>query len=246
MAGHDYESQVIQAFQHRGWAVVHLSTHASVRQPNEQAIADANRRRQQRIDELLAQWGVTTHRGIAGGYAAYAAAHLRAAEQARAEIPEPPTGFEPASDTDDDIDAAARRIAAAVDQSIAEHAYAAAAAAEYISQIRPDWADLPVAVIGFSAGAFAAPAAAVRLGDRVCAVILVGGADLFRISQTSTETNGGIRLAPRGERPDPRLVKRLDERYLAHGARPTRAASPVTARRRGRPGSSQGARAWSI
>jgi hypothetical protein len=47
--------------------------------------------------------------------------------------------------------------------------------------------------MGFSAGALAAPTAAARIHDQLSAVVLIGGGcDIFRISQESSFTNGGL------------------------------------------------------
>jgi pimeloyl-ACP methyl ester carboxylesterase len=114
------------------------------------------------------------------------------------------------------LEPAAERLAGMIDNRIAEIAYAAEAATLWVRDRHPEVPTDRVIVAGFSAGALAAPAAAVRLGERVRAVVLVGvGADVLDVSQSSTLTNGGIRLRwPQGRRDDAawESLKRL---YLA-------------------------------
>lgn len=224
LAGTSYERRVIESLEAQGWAVVHIQTRTRVEQPNQAAVLEAYRRRDVRRRELLRSspaWVVEERNGrrvrSIRDMDRYAADFVRATRQVQQEIPIPPSGFEPASEAEEEIDEAARRIAAAVDEVLAENAYAAEAALEYIDRMRPDLAGLPVAVIGFSAGALAAPTAAVRLGERVSAVVLIGGgADIFQISQRNTLTRGGIDLRGKDGPLDRRLVARIGEHYLEH------------------------------
>src|SRR5690606_23625006 len=205
LAGTSYERRVIESLEAQGWAVVHIETRTRVDQPNLGAVIEAYARREERRRQLLRSspaWVREERNGrwvrYIGDMDRYAADFIKATRQVEQEIPLPPSGFEPASGSDEDVDDAARRIAAAVDEVLAENAYAAEAALEYLDRRRPDLAGLPVAVIGFSAGALAAPTAAARLGERVSGVVLIGGgADIFRISQRNSLTRGGIEL--RGE-----------------------------------------------
>lgn len=83
------------------------------------------------------------------------------------------------------------QIAAAVDDAIAENAYAAHASLEALLSMHPELVEVPVVVVGCSAGAIVAPAVAEFLGQRVDAIVLVGGgADLLRIDRkTSLESS---------------------------------------------------------
>jgi dienelactone hydrolase len=76
-----------------------------------------------------------------------------------------------------------RAMAATIDNLLAEKAYAVEAGVEYLKANRPDVSAGPIVVMGYSAGALAAPAVAARLGDRVGAMVLIGGganvADVF-------------------------------------------------------------------
>jgi predicted esterase len=89
-------------------------------------------------------------------------------------------------------------IAREIDESLASNAYCAQALVEYAHAQFPSLVSKPIVIVGFSAGALAAPTAAVRLREQgfdVSAMVLIGGgADLFDVAQKSTLTDGGIRL----------------------------------------------------
>lgn len=163
LVGNQYETQLISTMQERGWVVVHLSTLTRVVRPNEAQILEASRRREARQQELWESSDAGRAALAAAGqtskidWAAQLAAMRQAQAQAAAEIPRPPTGFEPASYRDEDLRAAADRIASAVDETVAENAYAAQAALAYVDKRFPQLADKPVVVLGFSAGALLSP-----------------------------------------------------------------------------------------
>jgi pimeloyl-ACP methyl ester carboxylesterase len=98
----------------------------------------------------------------------------------------------------------AAELAAEVDDLLAESAYAAEAAVDYLASRRPEVPLGRMVMLGCSAGALAAPAVVARMPERFSAMVLVGGgANLLEISQTSDLTNAGIALtwapdAPRG------------------------------------------------
>lgn len=79
------------------------------------------------------------------------------------------------------------------DQRLAEWTYAIEAALEYLDAADPAIPTDRLCVVGFSAGGISAPTVAAGLGDRVQAVVLIGGgADILRISQTNGVTNAGL------------------------------------------------------
>ncbi len=78
-------------------------------------------------------------------------------------------------DDDDDLEAAARRIARAADERLAETAYAVEAVLPALERRRAALAGAPRAVLGFGLGAVAAPTVAARLDRRSAAVVLAGG-----------------------------------------------------------------------
>lgn len=101
-----------------------------------------------------------------------------------------------------DVDTAAlgAQIALDVDHSLAGTAYAVQTILLYLDAHRPDLAKLPLAILGMSAGALSTPAVAARVqtdwpGRLRAAILVGGGADLFDLSQRSTLTDGGLRLA---------------------------------------------------
>jgi len=104
----------------------------------------------------------------------------------------------------EDVPRVAENLAAVMDDMVAEPAYAAQAALEYLAEHRPDIPQHPLVMFGCSCGALAAPAVVARNFERFDAAVLVGaGANLLQISQTSDLTDGGIHLAwpnnqPRG------------------------------------------------
>jgi acetyl esterase/lipase len=122
-------------------------------------------------------------------------------------------GFQTKNDAD--LPGVAKAIASEVDEALAGAAYAAQAILEYVNEARPDLQGIPVVVMGFSAGALAAPTVAARIHDRIDAVVLIGGGcDLFRISQESVFTNGGIVLLSGEEKAPKSTVEKLDKLYL--------------------------------
>lgn len=94
-----------------------------------------------------------------------------------------------------DIEPTGERLARTIDDLVAEPAYAAEAALEYLAERRPDIPQKPLVMVGCSAGALASPAVVARMPEKFAAVVLVGaGANLLKLSQTSDLTDGGIRL----------------------------------------------------
>jgi len=131
-------------------------------------------------------------------------------------------------DPDSDMKPPAKRLAAIIDNRVAEIAYAAEAGVEYIEKNRPLVRTYPTVVAGYSAGALTAPAVAERLRRVLAGVVLVGGgANLLDISQRSSLTNGGIKVLwrrPEGStslsegelssKPSPAQLKALTDAYL--------------------------------
>jgi len=119
--------------------------------------------------------------------------------------------------TEADIESAAARIAGVFDNVLAEHAFAAEALLEYIDSARPDVPEHPIVLMGFSAGALATPTIAARLGRRVDAVVLVGGAaNLLEVSQSSTLTSGGLEVRWAEGLKTKANEQRLYDAYLRH------------------------------
>jgi predicted esterase len=109
------------------------------------------------------------------------------------------------------------RIAARIDDEMADWPYSLEAVLDYLAKHRPQLPQQPSVVIGFSIGAIGLPAVVARMPDRFsAAVIVAGGADLLRISQTSKKANPGIELhwTPPARADD--LFAKLDGAYLSH------------------------------
>ncbi|MFH0947266.1 MAG: alpha/beta hydrolase [Planctomycetota bacterium] len=117
---------------------------------------------------------------------------------------------------DRDLDPAAREIAAAVDDRLAEKAYAIEAMLEYLAARRPDLPRKPLVLAGFASGAAALPVAAARLGSRVDAAVLVAaGANLLEVSLTGKEIETGIEVICGDYELVGRDLRWLSDLYLA-------------------------------
>ncbi len=105
----------------------------------------------------------------------------------------------------EDVPRVAEKLAAVMDDLVAEPAYAAEAALAYLEEHRPEIPVSPMVMMGCSAGALASVPVVARMPEKFDAAVLVGGgANLLEISQKSDLTDGGIHLAwpdgqPRGE-----------------------------------------------
>lgn len=98
-------------------------------------------------------------------------------------------------DRESDITPTAHRLAMVIDDLVAETAYAAEAALEYLARERPAISQSPMVMVGCSAGSLASPAVVARLPGKFDAAVLVsGGANLLKLSQMSDLTDGGIQL----------------------------------------------------
>ncbi|MEM1184941.1 MAG: hypothetical protein AAGI53_08045 [Planctomycetota bacterium] len=112
------------------------------------------------------------------------------------------------SDDHSELETLGQIIAHDLDRIMATNAYAASALIEAIEAKAPWFADRPLIICGFSAGAVAAPTIASHLinerPDRTIALVLIGGGvNIFEMSQNSTFTDGDIRLRKSDE---PRLT----------------------------------------
>ncbi|MFK7961924.1 MAG: hypothetical protein AB8G96_15530 [Phycisphaerales bacterium] len=120
---------------------------------------------------------------------------------------------------------AGRRMASIIDERFGELAFAAEAAVADLQMVGDPAASAgPIFVTAFSAGANAASAVVARLGPRVeAAAIMLGGADLMRISADSSLTDTGFDMR-RGDRQVARgsLTEAeraaISEAYLQHAA----------------------------
>lgn len=227
IAPNPFEPRVVESFRRRGWAVVTLNTSTGIKPPfspeQEARYRELDEARTrivvghiERVTEQVRGWEHGPDRPMTFKRSPQDARELtrlgreidKLTKQVRYHI-----------ERDADVETVGRVIASETDQALASNAYAVEAVLEYLNAERPDLApkahNIPVVIVGMSAGALAAPAAAVRVRDQIAAVVLVGGgADLFRISQESTLTDGGIEIF-RGKRRVPRSVReQIDAAYL--------------------------------
>lgn len=114
----------------------------------------------------------------------------------------------------DDMEPAAKRIAATIDDRVAEAAYAVEAGLDYVKREHPEIPQSPLIAMGYSAGALATPTVVALMPSRFDAAVLVGaGANLFDIAQNSALTDGGIKLKWKRS-PSRAERRRLTEMYL--------------------------------
>jgi hypothetical protein len=227
IAPNPFEPRVMDAFRRRGWAVVTLNTSTGIRpaySPEQEArYRELEGRRTdlvvghiQKTTDVVKGWSTGPTQAVRFPPPA---AERREFARLTKELDRLAKVVRYYADTDADIESVGRTIAKETDEALASNAYAVEAVLDYLNTQRPDIAprahNIPVVVVGMSAGALAAPAAVARVRDQIDAVVLVGGgADLFRISQESTLTNGGIDIY-RGTRRAPKAVReQIDEVYL--------------------------------
>ena len=117
--------------------------------------------------------------------------------------------------SESDIPGVAQKIAAMIDDVVAEPAYAAEAGLDFLAKLHPEVPRHPLVMLGCSAGALAAPAVVARLPDKFDAVVLVGGgANLLKISQESDLTDAGIRIKWPDDEVRPAWREQLFRQYL--------------------------------
>lgn len=113
-------------------------------------------------------------------------------------------------------EAFAREIAARLDSRLAEWAYGCEAVLEELAETRPELAQRPMVILGFSAGALGAPAVAARLHGRVDAAVLIGGgADMLRIIHTSHLFRNAAQVRWEEGPIAPEVLDELSGHYLA-------------------------------
>lgn len=230
----EYEHAAVERFREHGWAVVCFDTSISPRMPRDpEAVArlpDLRARKAELERQNSEYFRVTTRLHTPEENAAM---RERTAEYIAlvGRIEDIRRGWL-ALKTEDQVEPVAGRTAELVDRTIAENAYAAEAALEYLRRERPEIPQSPLVVVGMSAGALAAPAVAARLAARVSAVVLVaGGADLFDIAQHSSLKRVGITFRTDEQTPAPEsLMPALHAAYLRRTRLDPWAVAPSLAR----------------
>jgi len=210
-----WEREVLARWKERGWAIVDIETQTRVQPPVSRKAREMERALGLAAIDVLRDpeaAGDPTPVGAPGA--------LTRRIEARAGVTYEALRREVASSAFDVADfggpaEAGRAIAAAVDQSLAGNAYALESAVDYVRSRRRDLADLPVAVVGFSAGGLATPGAVVRCRESVGSAVIIGsGVDLFMLSQNSSLTDGGLKLRWGGRRLSGRERSYLHAEYI--------------------------------
>lgn len=194
-----YERRAIDRLRDAGWAIVGIDTRTSVRgREAEITIRRATGR------------GTTTLDGLS-------ADEQRARLQKYADLANPPYRRGPfVLNARGDAPRMGEEIAREIDDLLAEHAYAAEAVLDYIADRRPDLRP-PYIVAGFSAGALVSPTVALRLRDRIDALLIVSpAADLFATSRESSldAVRMDVNAKNGGEIP-PETIDVIADRYRA-------------------------------
>ena len=218
-AYNEYEPKVLREFKQRGWAVLDIATETDILTPMPDEwipeILELNQKTRALWDVIAAEvftgkgedfWVAQRKLRDHPRYEEYYSLTRRAADLSRG-----------AFMVCDEAAAAniGRVIASEIDDVVAGSAYAAEAVMEYIDAHRPDLQGVPVVLMGFSAGALVAPTVAVRLHERLDAIVVIGGgANLFEVTQGSTFKDGGVRLRCDREKPSQELVAAVDRAYL--------------------------------
>lgn len=233
MFGNEYEVRTLDEFRRRGWAVIDLKPASQVRAPIparwRESILDAEKKRLEIIGRICMD--------LCGAPLCVASTmqeyerlwrrfetHPMSGELTR--VSRTITALRGGAfivENDADAERVAREVAELLDQTQAGSAYAAEAVLDYVSKERPDLADLPVVLIGFSAGGLASPTTAARVLDRLTAAVIIGGgADCFTASQLSTFSSGGLTIRPTAADPTRRVrlprdrVAAMSRVYLEH------------------------------
>lgn len=230
IAGNGYEPRVLDEFRRRGWAVFDLATESGIRPPLRPESAALVRSLRGRALLLWNEMQADANRRFPIDTAADEATMRRQSERQLRFMQSHPKRREwerltvRANDLaagdfrvcgEVEAIAAAAQIAAGIDEALAGNAYAAEAIVHYVKTAREDLHELPIAMIGFSAGALTTPTAAARVKESLCAVVIIGGgANLFMLSQESVFTDGGVRLRCGEGKPARGLVELMSAEYL--------------------------------
>lgn len=186
-----YEEAFASRIDESDWVTIRIDTVSSVCTERDALRKQRNAERSrwlQRRMEALASESIDPAGDARSSYDLLEATYEETQRELDEALPQLRRGFT----LDDPSDAASvgQQVAAAVDDALAENAYAAEAALDALQAMHPQLAGVPVVVVGCSAGAIAAPSVAGYLGKRVDALVLVGGgADLLKIDrETSLES----------------------------------------------------------
>ena len=219
-----WQEESIELFAGAGWDILQIDSRTGVRGPNDDAVRRAqDAQMASLIDRLTADRDAADDEQGETPTERSARIRKRAPEETLALYdaimsahPTPPSGLEYTRETDPTE--LGRVIARAIDDGIAENAYAAEAGVRYLIETHGRDAIGPIAVLGYSAGSLSSPGVAARLrggGIDLAAMILIGsGADLLDVSRRSEL--GGTTLSlrgPDGFEPTAEQVERVRDAY---------------------------------
>ena len=234
IAYNDYEPQVLAEFERRGWAVIDIDTETSTQPPLdpeqvahyqaklkeayavlEQIYAD---QRKDFPEEKALATTDPAFKEYSRRFSGYPQKHplyhtytKLGLEAAKTHV----MSFQACEGAD--LDSIATQVAERIDQATAGNAYAAQAVLDYAKTQRPDLANIPVVMIGFSAGALTTPTAAALLRDELSAVVVIGGAaNLFLTAQGSSLTDGGVRIRCKEDKVSKETIAQISDLYLKH------------------------------
>lgn len=231
----EFEPRVLEEFERRGWAVIDISTESSTQPPmsDEQivqykkSLTDAYQLLEQIYTDKAKEFTIANAPSSSDSEAVhewvrkfntYDSKHPlypKYAKQQSATGKLRAGSFQACEGAD--LNQVAQQIAQRVDQALAGNAYAAQTCLEYAHTQRSDLQDIPVVMIGFSAGALTTPTAAALLRDQIDAVVVIGGAaNLFMVTQKSVFTDGGIRVRCGTEKVPAATTDAISELYLKH------------------------------
>jgi dienelactone hydrolase len=225
IAGNPYEPQVMDELRNRGWAVIDIKTETEIQSPIPEStyaeIVKLETENRALGRELYAPVVDPKHPEKLEDYKSIRKrAEASPLYERQQEISKRLSLLRHGSfqvRSEGDLAGVAQAIAKEVDDGLAGAAYATQAVLDYVKQERPDLQNIPVVLMGFSAGALATPTAAARVHDQIDAVVLIGGGcDLLRISQNSVFTDGGLKIYNGEQKVSKATFEKLDDLYLKY------------------------------
>jgi len=218
IAPNPFESAALAKFESRGWLLINIATFATVRGEHRPGTDEEIARVRSAQAAMEARIYAEVRRTPYKTYQRRCEEHpagVRLAQLDRQEFELRRLTFQACKDAD--LSTVGANIALQVDQQLAGNAYVGESALEYLYARHPGLKTLPLVVIGFSGGALAAPAAVARLGQRVDAMILIGGgANIFRLAQDSSLTDGGITIRCGKDTVPRSTIDAIEAAYLSH------------------------------
>lgn len=218
LMGNEYEAEVMNELIRRGWVVIDVDTQTSVEpQMTPESVSQALAMRHS-SDELGKKLPKSSEFKTYEAWSKAMEASPVAKERALVEL-ELANLVRPACNvrSQADIDNAARTMAQQVDETVGENAIVVESTLVVLGQMYPQTRTMPVAIIGFSAGALSTPTVAARIRDRVTAVAIIGGAaNVLTTALSSTLTSGGLKVTCNGERPTDDQIEALGAAYLKY------------------------------